>query len=81
MRSRSACRSASGGRIDEMARMCEEEGKIVRIPMDVLEHALSVGRVEELDGMPDLSIVSGPDRIAGLDRKRASMSWVRSACS
>jgi exopolysaccharide biosynthesis polyprenyl glycosylphosphotransferase len=58
-------------RIDEVARLCEEEGKIVRIPMYVLEHALSVGRVEEFGGVPIYSIVSGPDRLAALIAKRA----------
>jgi len=58
-------------RIDEIARLCEEEGKIVRIPMYVLEHALSVGRVEEFGGLPIYSIVTGPDRVASLVAKRA----------
>lgn len=57
-------------RIDEIARLCEEEGKIVRIPMYVLEHTLSTGRVEELGGVPIYSIVSGPDRALGLIAKR-----------
>jgi exopolysaccharide biosynthesis polyprenyl glycosylphosphotransferase len=57
--------------IDAISRICEEEGKIVRIPMDVLDRAISVGRVEELDGTPVFSIVSGPDRALGLLVKRA----------
>ena len=48
--------------IDAIAHLCEEEGKIVRIPMDVLDHAVTVGRMEELDGTPVFSLVSGPDR-------------------
>jgi exopolysaccharide biosynthesis polyprenyl glycosylphosphotransferase len=58
-------------RIDDIARLCEEEGKIVRIPMYVLEHTLSTGRVEEFAGVPIYSLVSGPDRVAGLIAKRA----------
>jgi exopolysaccharide biosynthesis polyprenyl glycosylphosphotransferase len=58
-------------RIDEIARLCEDEGKIVRIPMFVLEHTLSTGRVEEFAGMPIYSIVSGPDRVIGMIAKRA----------
>jgi exopolysaccharide biosynthesis polyprenyl glycosylphosphotransferase len=58
-------------RIDEIARLCEDEGKIVRIPMYVLEHTLSTGRVEEFGGVPIYSIVSGPDRVLGLIAKRA----------
>jgi exopolysaccharide biosynthesis polyprenyl glycosylphosphotransferase len=57
-------------RIDAISRLCEEEGKIVRIPMDVLDRAISVGRVEELDGTPVFSLVSGPDRALGLAAKR-----------
>lgn len=56
--------------IDEIARLCEEEGKIVRIPMYVLEHTLSTGRVEEVDGLPIYSIVTGPDRVLSLIAKR-----------
>jgi len=56
--------------IDAISRLCEEEGKIVRIPMDVLDRAVSVGRVEELDGTPVFSIVSGPDRALALAVKR-----------
>jgi exopolysaccharide biosynthesis polyprenyl glycosylphosphotransferase len=57
-------------RIDDIARLCEEEGKIVRIPMYVLEHTLSTGRVEEFDGVPVYSLVTGPDRMVGLIAKR-----------
>jgi exopolysaccharide biosynthesis polyprenyl glycosylphosphotransferase len=57
-------------RIDAIAGICEEEGKIVRIPMDVLDRAISAGRVEELDGTPVFSLVSGPDRALALAAKR-----------
>ena len=56
--------------IDAIAHLCEEEGKIVRIPMDVLERAISAGRVEDLDGTPVFSLVSGPDRTLALAAKR-----------
>jgi exopolysaccharide biosynthesis polyprenyl glycosylphosphotransferase len=58
------------GQIDEITRLCEQEGKIVRIPMYVLEHSLAAGRVEEIGGVPIYSIVSGPDRVIGLIIKR-----------
>jgi exopolysaccharide biosynthesis polyprenyl glycosylphosphotransferase len=58
--------------IDAIAHLCEEEGKIVRIPMDVLDHAVTVGQMEELDGTPVYSLVSGPDRTIGLAVKRAA---------
>jgi exopolysaccharide biosynthesis polyprenyl glycosylphosphotransferase len=59
------------GVIDALSQAAEEEGKIVRIPMDVPERAISIGRVEELDGTPVYSLVSGPDRAVSLITKRA----------
>lgn len=56
--------------VDAIARIGEEEGKIVRVPMDVLDHAFAAGRMEELDGVPVFSLVSGPDRLAALALKR-----------
>lgn len=56
--------------VDAIARISEEEGKIVRVPMDVLDHAFAAGKVEELDGVPVFSIVSGPDRTLALAVKR-----------
>ena len=38
--------------------------------MDVLDRAISAGRVEELDGTPVFSLVSGPDRALALAAKR-----------
>ena len=45
-------------------------GKIVRIPMDVVERAVASGRLEDLDGTPVFSLVSGPDRTSALGAKR-----------
>ena len=56
--------------IDAIASLCEEEGKIVRIPMDVLDRTIATGRIEELDGTPVFSLVSGPDRAMALAAKR-----------
>ncbi len=58
-------------RIDAIAALCEEEGKIVRLPMDALERTIARARLEELDGIPVFSLVSGPDRVASLAAKRA----------
>ncbi len=58
-------------RIDAISQLCEEEGKIVRIPIDVLGRAISTGRIEDLDGTPVYSLVSGPDRTLALVVKRA----------
>jgi exopolysaccharide biosynthesis polyprenyl glycosylphosphotransferase len=56
--------------IEETARLCEQEGRIVRIPVAVLERTLSTGRFEEMDGMLILSVASGSDRVIGLAAKR-----------
>jgi len=58
-------------RVNAIAQLCEDEGKIVRIPVDILERAFSAGRVEDLDGTPVYSLVSGPDRLVALVVKRA----------
>ena len=47
-------------RIDAISEVCEQEGKIVRIPMDVLDRALAARRVEELDGTPVCRWSRGP---------------------
>jgi exopolysaccharide biosynthesis polyprenyl glycosylphosphotransferase len=55
---------------DGIAHIAEEAGKIVRVPMDVLDHPFAQGRVEDLDGTPVYSLVSGPDRALSLVTKR-----------
>ena len=57
--------------MNAIAHLCEEEGKIVRVPVDILDRAFSAGRFEDLDGTPVYSIVSGPDRAVALVVKRA----------
>jgi exopolysaccharide biosynthesis polyprenyl glycosylphosphotransferase len=56
--------------IDAISQLCEQEGKIVRIPIDVLDRAIASGKVEELDGTPVFSLVAGPDRTLALATKR-----------
>jgi exopolysaccharide biosynthesis polyprenyl glycosylphosphotransferase len=59
---------------DEMnaiAHLCTEEGKIVRMPVDMLDRAFASGRFEDLDGTPVYSLISGPDRAVALVVKRA----------
>ena len=58
-------------RVNAIAHICEQEGKIVRVPVDVLDHAFAAGRIEDLDGTPVYSLISGPDRVAALVVKRA----------
>jgi len=56
--------------VEPITRLCEEEGKIVRIPIDEVRVTLPGGRVEEFDGIPVLSLVYGPDRMLSLAGKR-----------
>jgi exopolysaccharide biosynthesis polyprenyl glycosylphosphotransferase len=56
--------------IDGLAHIAEEAGKIVRVPIDVLDHSFARGKVEDLDGLPVYSLVSGPDRTLALIAKR-----------
>jgi exopolysaccharide biosynthesis polyprenyl glycosylphosphotransferase len=58
-------------KMNAIAHLCEAEGKIVRVPVDILDRAFAAGRVEELDGVPVYSMISGPDRVAALVVKRA----------
>jgi len=58
--------------VDSIAHVAEEAGKIVRVPMDVLEHPFAAGKVEELDGTPVYSLVTGPDRAVALIVKRVA---------
>lgn len=57
-------------RMNAIAHVCEEEGKIVRVPVDMLDRAFASGRFEDLDGTPVYSLVSGPDRAVALVVKR-----------
>jgi exopolysaccharide biosynthesis polyprenyl glycosylphosphotransferase len=56
--------------IEPVTRLCEEEGKIVRIPLADYTLTLPGGRTEEFDGIQVLSLVYGPDRILGLIAKQ-----------
>ncbi|MGH2407861.1 MAG: sugar transferase [Candidatus Limnocylindrales bacterium] len=56
--------------IEPITRVCEEEGRIVRIPMETMGLTMPGGRVEEFDGLPLLSLLYGPDRVLSLAAKR-----------
>jgi exopolysaccharide biosynthesis polyprenyl glycosylphosphotransferase len=56
--------------VEPIARLCEDEGRIVRIPLDGPAPHLTGGYVEEFDGIPVLSLAYGPDRILALIGKR-----------
>ncbi|HVL54813.1 MAG TPA: sugar transferase [Vitreimonas sp.] len=60
----------SVGLVEPITRLCEEEGKVVRIPLVEYVVTLPGGRVEEFDGVQVLSLVYGPDRVLGLIAKR-----------
>jgi exopolysaccharide biosynthesis polyprenyl glycosylphosphotransferase len=56
--------------VEPITRLCEEEGKIVRLPLDDVGLPIAGGRLEEFDGVPVLSFVYGPDRALGMLAKR-----------
>ena len=58
------------GRLDAIAAVCEEQGKTMRVPVDVVTFTLRRGRVEDLDGVPLLSLVTTPTSQVELVGKR-----------
>ena len=56
--------------VEPIGRICEEEGKVVRVPLDLTGFAFPGGRVEEFEGEPILSLLYGPDRVLGMAAKR-----------
>ena len=56
--------------VEPIARLCEDEGRIVRIPMAEPGVLLPGGRLEEFDGIPVQSLVYGPDRVLSMIAKR-----------
>ena len=57
--------------VEPIARLCEDEGRVVRIPMAGPGLMLPGGRLEEIEGMAVLSLVYGPDRTLSMLAKRA----------
>ena len=56
--------------IEEAVYICEQEGKVVRMPVAPVERALTTGRLESIDGVGVYSLANGPDRAASLLVKR-----------
>jgi exopolysaccharide biosynthesis polyprenyl glycosylphosphotransferase len=56
--------------VEPATRICEEEGKIVRVSMQSLGSVLSGGSYEDLHGLPIVSFLYGPDRVVGMTLKR-----------
>jgi exopolysaccharide biosynthesis polyprenyl glycosylphosphotransferase len=57
--------------VEPIARLCEDEGRVVRIPMFQPGPVVPGGTLEEFDGIQVLSLVYGPDRTIGMVIKRA----------
>jgi exopolysaccharide biosynthesis polyprenyl glycosylphosphotransferase len=57
-------------RLEAIVGLCVAQGKTVRLPLEIPTIALTSGHVEELDGTPVVSLISGPDRELGLAVKR-----------
>jgi exopolysaccharide biosynthesis polyprenyl glycosylphosphotransferase len=56
--------------IEQAVYFCEQEGKVVRIPVAPVERTLATGRLETIDGVGVYSLANGPDRAMGLAIKR-----------
>lgn len=56
--------------VEPIARLCENEGRVVRIPMFQPGPVVPGGTLEEFDGIEVLSLVYGPDRTIGMVIKR-----------
>jgi exopolysaccharide biosynthesis polyprenyl glycosylphosphotransferase len=56
--------------VEPIARLCENEGRVVRIPMAHPGPVVPGGTLEEFDGIQVLSLVYGPDRTIGMIAKR-----------
>ncbi len=70
--------------LEPVARLCQDEGKIVRIPLDPVGLSLPGGIVDTFDGIPVLSLVHGPDRAVALlvnEPLTSSGRWRHSSCS
>ena len=63
--------------IEQAAYVCEQEGKVVRIPVAPVERILTMGSLENIDGVGVYSLANGPDRAVSLLLKRSSTSSAR----
>ncbi len=57
-------------RVEAIAALSRDHGKTVRLPLEIPALALTSGHIEDLDGTPVASIISGPDRELALAVKR-----------
>ncbi|MGZ6266427.1 MAG: sugar transferase [Candidatus Limnocylindrales bacterium] len=56
--------------IEQSVYLCEQEGKVVRMPVAPVERVLTSGRLETIDGVGVYSLANGPDRAFSLIVKR-----------
>jgi len=56
--------------VEPVTRICEEEGKIVRVSLPALGGILTGGTYEEVGRMSVMTFLYGPDRIVGMALKR-----------
>jgi exopolysaccharide biosynthesis polyprenyl glycosylphosphotransferase len=56
--------------VEPITRLCEDEGRIVRIPVTEATLIIPGGRLEDFHGISILSLVYGPERILGIAIKR-----------
>lgn len=56
--------------IEPITRICEDEGKVVRVSMRALGGVLGSGYSDEIGGTPIMTFLYGPDRMLGLAFKR-----------
>ena len=56
--------------IEQAVYLCEQEGKVVRMPVAPVERMLTAGRLESIEGVGVYSMANGPDRAIGLLAKR-----------
>jgi exopolysaccharide biosynthesis polyprenyl glycosylphosphotransferase len=56
--------------IDEMVSICQEEGKVIRMPVAPFGRNFSTSRIETIDGVGVFSLAKGPDKAVPLLFKR-----------
>jgi exopolysaccharide biosynthesis polyprenyl glycosylphosphotransferase len=56
--------------VEPATRICEEEGRIVRVSIQTLGGLLTGGRFEQVAGVPIVTFLYGPDRVVGMALKR-----------
>ncbi len=57
--------------VEPVTRICQEEGKLVRVSIEPLGGVLTGGYFEEVGGLPIVTFLYGPDRLMGMLAKRA----------